>query len=512
MTPVSRVGHQSYENDPTGSSGNGGNNNNQWVCRHGTPTVPRTTLTAGQTTTLSWHFGAKHVGDCDVYLSYDFNRPRSTMRWFKIANFFDCRQQSNQEPQQITIPDWVPNGQAVLRWGWYALHQVRSIEFYSQCADVMISNPRRSTLPANVVTYPLINPPVFPLDSQNGEYPNRFGNAATNSWMVGPPCAGDLANSGVNQCYRTAPGTRGSIDVGGSNPNPPVTQPTTTTTSSTTQPETTQSTSGCPNECNTCQSGGSDDGGVAIVDGTCNAWCSQYGFCGASSLYQSGGTDCSGCANVVSTPGDRNGQECWVAGDCRGDSGEVCDYCGLHNGEAQICCQRGRAMNHFSCPTTGYNSLVQGHQCVVPLEEQSTTTTTTTTTVDTIAGSVSNRCGTNWVHANNQCGTPCVYSDSACPNGQRCFAGMTLACPADFSAELTNAEAVEEDIDESLFTCVIGWELREDNADVPSNWCQTTCSSESTQAYCDQDLCQCIVSSTTTFMVIFTLLFGILQL
>jgi hypothetical protein len=89
---------------------------------------------------------------------------------------------------------------------------------------------------------------------------------------------------------------------------------------------------------------------------------------------------------------------------------------------------------------------------------------------------------------------------------------MTLACPADFSAELTIAEAVEEDIDESLFTCVIGWELREDNADVPSNWCQTTCSSESTQAYCDQDLCQCTVSSTTTFMVIFTLLFGILQL
>jgi len=518
MTPISRVGHQRYENDPTGSSGNGGNNNDAWVCRHGAPTVPSTTLQAGGSTTLSWHFGAKHVGDCDVYLSYDFNRPRSTMRWFKIANFFDCRSQSNQEPQRINLPSWLPNGQAVLRWGWYALHQVQSIEFYSQCADVRITNSRVSSLPSNVVTYPLINPPIFPLASQNGEYPNRFGNAASNSWMVGPPCAGDLADSRTNQCYRTAPGTPGHIDVGQSasppsTPTSTTSSPTTTTTRTETttssqtssgnwcsmgvtntnqdttvccpascgtcggdgcggrpggaencctghivrsnsfctsdgdtsciipggnddnnEPDTpTQNDSDCPDTCSTCQSGGIEDSGVMLVNGKCQAFCSQYGFCGTSAIYQDGGTDCTGCANTQ-TPADTN------------------------------------------------------------------------------SGVISNRCGSDWVDANSRCGAPCVFSDSACPSGEKCFAGMTLACPTDFFRTPEDAAPLENGEDDDLLTCENGWETRETAGDIPTNWCEMTCSHDETQMMCDQDVCQCIPSAAFHFWIVLALLLGFLQL
>lgn len=63
---------------------------------------------------------------------------------------------------------------------------------------------------------------------------------------------------------------------------------------------------------------------------------------------------------------DRNGLECWNAG-CRGDSGEVCDWCGLHNDQEQICCN-GRAEylnNHPNCNGAQFNSGIGGHQCVV---------------------------------------------------------------------------------------------------------------------------------------------------
>jgi len=217
MTPISRVGHQRYENDPTGSSSNGGNNNNEWVCRHGTPTVPNVVLNAGETTTLTWFFGAKHVGDCDVYLSYDAaETDRAAMRWFKIANFFDCKAQSDQEPQTLELPSWLPAGNAVLRWGWYALHVRPSIEFYSQCVDVTIANTRTGNAVkaiTDIKTYPLINPPVFPLNANNNEYPNRFGPPADSNWMVGPACA-DGIDSQTNQCHYTAVGTQGHIDVG----------------------------------------------------------------------------------------------------------------------------------------------------------------------------------------------------------------------------------------------------------------------------------------------------------
>ena len=44
--------------------------------------------------------------------------------------------------------------------------------------------------------------------------------------------------------------------------------------------------------CSTCSSGGSHDGGVPVVDGVCQDFCSVNGYCGAAEVYKSGGTDC----------------------------------------------------------------------------------------------------------------------------------------------------------------------------------------------------------------------------
>lgn len=228
LRPATRVGHDNYENDPTGSSGNGGNNNDAWVCRHASanPSVTRTTVTAGSTINLQWHFGAKHVGDCDAYISYDVNAARSEMRWFKIGNFFDCRINSDRDVNHpLVIPTMLANGNAVLRWGWYALHQHPNVEFYSQCADITITGGQAS-LPSQVVTYPLIGAnPIFPLRADQGVgYARRF--PPIQEWMTGPPCAHGIADT-VNECYRTAKGTQGYIDVGQSDSVGTVTSSTT---------------------------------------------------------------------------------------------------------------------------------------------------------------------------------------------------------------------------------------------------------------------------------------------
>jgi len=63
---------------------------------------------------------------------------------------------------------------------------------------------------------------------------------------------------------------------------------------------------------------------------------------------------------------DRRGEECWNAG-CWGNTGAICDWCGLHNGEPQICCN-GRddyTNNHPNCDGLVYTSNIGGHQCVV---------------------------------------------------------------------------------------------------------------------------------------------------
>merc|ERR1719336_3831307 len=69
---------------------------------------------------------------------------------------------------------------------------------------------------------------------------------------------------------------------------------------------------------------------------------------------------------------DRIGRECWNFR-CSGDTGEICDWCGLHNGLPQICCN-GRGdytMNHANCNGAEYTNNIWGHQCVVlPTQDQ----------------------------------------------------------------------------------------------------------------------------------------------
>ena len=51
----------------------------------------------------------------------------------------------------------------------------------------------------------------------------------------------------------------------------------------------------CPQGCETCRSGGSDDGGLPIdSDGVCKHYCSLNGFCGSGAAYQTG-SNCYGC-------------------------------------------------------------------------------------------------------------------------------------------------------------------------------------------------------------------------
>lgn len=213
ISPLTRVGHTGYENDPTGSSSNSGNNNDAWVCRHASGTNSGETWTAGQTYNIQWSFSAAHVGDCDIYISYDTTAARADMEWFKIANYYDCRLDTGVD-MPLQLPSWLPSGAATLRFGWYALHTHPNVEFYSQCSDIMIQNTNGVTaLPSDIITYTLIGAnPVFPLrgDSTPLGYPWRF--PPIEEWMVGPACACGYTG---NSCALTEEGTTGHIAVGG---------------------------------------------------------------------------------------------------------------------------------------------------------------------------------------------------------------------------------------------------------------------------------------------------------
>ena len=49
-------------------------------------------------------------------------------------------------------------------------------------------------------------------------------------------------------------------------------------------------------KCTSCRSGWDGDGGVRVVDGVCQNYCSVKGYCGTAEVYQDKGTDCSPCA------------------------------------------------------------------------------------------------------------------------------------------------------------------------------------------------------------------------
>ena len=69
---------------------------------------------------------------------------------------------------------------------------------------------------------------------------------------------------------------------------------------------------------------------------------------------------------------DRIGEECWNVG-CDGDTGEICEWCGLHDGHSQICCnlRDDYTNNHANCDGAEYTTDISGHQCVIlPTQNQ----------------------------------------------------------------------------------------------------------------------------------------------
>jgi len=216
--PVPRVGAGVYENNPLGS-----NTGENWVCRHASPNpnIQRPTFKAGQTFEIEYGGGATfgHVGDCAVYVSYDSSRPRRTMRWVKIANLPDCRAQINQDVP-LVLPAELPSGEAVLRWEQLALHQGTFIEWFVQCADIIIdSSSTRSWESFN--SFNLINNngvPAHPSDISQYRR-NTAVPGDTDFFMTGPACVDDS----INRCALTASGTRGFTGFGAvsTSPSPP---------------------------------------------------------------------------------------------------------------------------------------------------------------------------------------------------------------------------------------------------------------------------------------------------
>jgi len=88
---------------------------------------------------------------------------------------------------------------------------------------------------------------------------------------------------------------------------------------------------------------------------------------------------------------------------------------------------------------------------------------------------------------------------------------MTLACPTDFFNTPEDASPLIGEDDE-LLTCENGWETRESADDIPTNWCETTCSHEETQMMCDHDVCQCIPNAAFHLWIVLASLLGLLQL
>jgi hypothetical protein len=185
-----------YRKNPSYDSGpvSGGPDGDEFVCRVEQAGSPAVTLTAGTATSLSWTFTASHPGDCALFLSYDHAKPRAEMKWFKLANFPDCNKNSG-ESVSVTLPTWLPPGQAVMRWDWYALHVFPTVEFYAQCVDVtVVESPVYSAKAiAAIDAYTL-----------KGKYPKAGNDEQTQFWypfsqtkwhMEGPSCAPEIVGN-----------------------------------------------------------------------------------------------------------------------------------------------------------------------------------------------------------------------------------------------------------------------------------------------------------------------------
>merc|ERR1719296_485110 len=176
-----------------------------FVCREASPNpnVPVTSVVAGQSLQLAWHFTALHVGDCSVYISYDVEKPRSQQKFVKVANIPDCKSYTSWT---IEIPASLPAGRAILRWDWVALHIWPKTENFVQCADIDIRSTSPSS-PSGLDSFSIANPPIYPDNGEDGVgFRNAFGSGAQD--MTGPSCIDDS----INDCYLTAPGTLRNTD------------------------------------------------------------------------------------------------------------------------------------------------------------------------------------------------------------------------------------------------------------------------------------------------------------
>jgi hypothetical protein len=56
-----------------------------------------------------------------MYMSYDVDLAPKQQKYFKLADMPDCKAANNQDVS-VKIPTYLPNGKAILRFEWIALH------------------------------------------------------------------------------------------------------------------------------------------------------------------------------------------------------------------------------------------------------------------------------------------------------------------------------------------------------------------------------------------------------
>jgi len=204
------TGYDAYENDPVNfGTTNDATTYKKFSCRNDPPKKangdledPPTTVWAGEEMDVMWLTSADHVGDCAMYVSYDYDFEGDNiknMEWFKIANWKDCKSIEEQD-NEITVPDWLPAGRAVFRWDWYALHVHPSIEFYAQCADVEVMGSGNSLEVSQVPKYSMMG--LYPeKDGAEGWTQGWRYGYGDETWMTGPPCA--CKSDPLNNCEYT---------------------------------------------------------------------------------------------------------------------------------------------------------------------------------------------------------------------------------------------------------------------------------------------------------------------
>jgi len=262
------------------------------------------------------------------------------MEFFKIANIRSPKD-SNQQPYTINLPDWLPSGNAVLRWEWAATHVYPTIELYAQCSDIIITGRGGDTekTVAEIPKYRVVSNGVsltIPSYDSDGKIFNPFSGGT--HFQTGPECALGYTE---NQCAATAVGTPGHIDMFGSQPAP---APPATTTSAAPAPAPEPT---CDNTYAGAQCGGSTNTGSTCCPAglACQAVNSYYSGCFEQCYGPSwacngtpGSTPAAPTTQVVTAP---------VAG-CNSperDSGKQCDGATYTGAESQ----RGCCASGFQC-------------------------------------------------------------------------------------------------------------------------------------------------------------------